>query len=94
LPPGLFKWIPALLLTKDDDMRRRMGLDRYMFLRLLRMGIILFAICTLFCIPILIPLNVIDGVGSPGINLLTIGNVRYAGRTWAHAWLAVLVSGK
>lgn len=92
LPTGIFSWIPALLFTKDVDMRRRMGLDRYMFIRLLRMGIILFAICTLFCIPILIPLNVIDGVGSPGINIMTIGNVQYSARTWAHAWLAVLVS--
>ncbi|KAG2183385.1 hypothetical protein INT43_006391 [Umbelopsis isabellina] len=92
LPTGIFSWIPALLFTKDVDMRRRMGLDRYMFIRLLRMGIILFAICTLFCIPILIPLNVIDGIGSPGINIMTIGNVKYSGRTWAHAWLAVLVS--
>lgn len=75
-------------------MKTRMGLDRYMFIRLLRMGIILFSICTLFCVPILIPLNVIDGIGSSGINVMTLGNVRYTARTWAHTWLAVLVSGK
>lgn len=93
-PPGLFRWIPALLTTSDEDMKTRMGLDRYMFIRLLRMGIILFSICTLFCVPILIPLNVIDGNGSSGINVMTLGNVRHTGRTWAHTWLAVLVSGK
>jgi hypothetical protein len=92
-PTGVFAWIPALLRTKDEDMKIRMGLDRYMFLRLLRMGIVLFAIFTFFCIPILIPLNYIDGYGNAGINILTIGNVRYSARTWAHMWLAVLVSG-
>ncbi|KAI8578473.1 hypothetical protein K450DRAFT_246997 [Umbelopsis ramanniana AG] len=91
-PKGVFGWIPALLRTKDEDMKIRMGLDRYMFLRLLRMGIVLFAIITFFCIPILIPLNYIDGYGNAGINVLTIGNVRYSARTWAHMWLAVGVS--
>ncbi|KAH8551573.1 hypothetical protein BGW37DRAFT_494178 [Umbelopsis sp. PMI_123] len=91
-PKGIFGWIPALLTTKDADMKARMGLDRYMFLRLLRMGIVMFGIFTLFCIPILIPLNVIDGNGSEGINVLTIGNVKYSERTWAHTWLAVGVT--
>jgi len=91
-PPGVFGWIPALLSTSDADMKARMGLDRYMFLRLLRMGIFLFAVCTLFCVPILIPLNVIDGNGASGINVMTIGNVKHAKRTWAHTWLALFVS--
>ena len=78
----------------DEDLIRTMGLDRFMVLKFLRMGIVLFSIATLIIIPILIPVNVIGQLGSPGLNLLTIGNIRDSPRLWAHLFLSILLSGK
>ncbi|KAI9022248.1 hypothetical protein CLU79DRAFT_804328 [Phycomyces nitens] len=61
-----------------------------MVLKFLRMGIVIFSIATLFMVPILIPINVIGQLKSDGLNLLTIGNVSDAPRTWAHVILAIL----
>ncbi|KAG0180534.1 hypothetical protein DFQ28_001133 [Apophysomyces sp. BC1034] len=69
-----------------------MGLDRFMVLKFLRMGIFVFSIFGVFALPILIPINVINQRNSPGLNMLTMGNVLDSNRTWAHLVLSVLLS--
>lgn len=71
-----------------------MGLDRFMILKFLRMGMVVFASFSLLALPIMLPLNIINQLDSPGLNLLTIGNIRDSSRTWAHLILAVLLTGK
>lgn len=71
-----------------------MGLDRFMVLKFLRMGIITFSIYSVVAIPILFPINTINQGSLPGLTYLTMGNVTDDNRTWAHCLLAVILSGK
>ncbi|KAI7857049.1 hypothetical protein BDC45DRAFT_603621 [Circinella umbellata] len=92
LPDGLLGWVWTLIRTPDKDVLRSVGLDRYMVLRFLRMGIVVFTLFTLLAIPILIPVNLIDQLDSPGLNKLTMGNIRDPERIWAHLILAIVLS--
>lgn len=71
-----------------------MGLDRFMVLKLLRMGMVTFSLYSLVAIPILFPINTINQGHLGGLNYLTMGNVTDDNRTWAHCLLAVILSGK
>lgn len=106
LEGGLLKWINASIRVHDNTLVDRIGLDAYMFLRFLRMSAILFSAFTLIGIPILIPLNVVNGVDSrpppggqpvtqstPSLTRLAIGNVADSWRLWFHLALTVLFSG-
>ncbi|KAI8602232.1 hypothetical protein EDD21DRAFT_320655 [Dissophora ornata] len=61
-----------------------------MFLRFLRMSAFLFAGCTLLSMPILIPLNIVDGVSAGGLASMNIGNVQQEWRLWFHLVLTYL----
>ncbi|KAF9540836.1 hypothetical protein EC957_003699 [Mortierella hygrophila] len=105
LEGGLLKWIDASMRVHDNQLVDRIGLDAYVFLRFLRMSAILFSGFTLIGIPILIPLNVINGVDSrpgpggqlpnqtPSLTRLAIGNVADGWRLWFHLALTALFSG-
>ncbi|KAG0333902.1 hypothetical protein BG004_000644, partial [Podila humilis] len=77
----------------DNELLSRIGLDAYMFLRFLRMSAILFSGFTLVGIPILIPINVVGGVGGNGLGDMTIGNVKDSWRFWFHLILTIVFSG-
>ncbi|KAF9143934.1 hypothetical protein BGX30_014323 [Mortierella sp. GBA39] len=105
LTGGLLKWIDASIRVHDNQLVDRIGLDGYVFLRFLRMSAILFSGFTLIGIPILIPLNVINGVDSrpgpggqlptskPSLTKLAIGNIADSWRLWFHLALTILFSG-
>ncbi|KAI8090007.1 uncharacterized protein BX664DRAFT_365743 [Halteromyces radiatus] len=61
-----------------------------MILRFLRMGMVVFISFSLLAIPILFPINIINQLDSPGLNKLTIGNIRDSHRLWAHLVLSVV----
>ncbi|CAO3676828.1 unnamed protein product [Rhizopus stolonifer] len=82
----------ALLRISDEDLVKSMGLDRFMVLKLLRMGIVTFAIYSLFAIPILFPIITINQGNLDGLNYLTMGNITSSNRTWANCILAILLS--
>ncbi|KAG0363759.1 hypothetical protein BG005_006970 [Podila minutissima] len=90
LPPGIFSWITASFSVRDNELLEKVGLDAYMFLRFLRMSAIFFAGCTFLGVPILIPLNVIDGSNVGGLTNMTIGNVRESWRLWFHLVLTIV----
>lgn len=91
---GIFSWIYTMLRMSDTQVLQSIGLDRFMVLRFLRMGIVVFVLFTFLAVPILIPLNVINQLDSKGLNLLTIGNVKDLNRLWAHWVLALILTGK
>ncbi|KAF8967981.1 hypothetical protein BGZ46_000082 [Entomortierella lignicola] len=93
LPPGIFSWITASFAIKDNTLVDRIGLDAYMFLRFQRLATILFTGFTLLGIPILIPINVINGQGEDGLKAMTIGNVAESWRLWFHLVLTVVFAG-
>ncbi|GJJ69766.1 calcium permeable stress-gated cation channel [Entomortierella parvispora] len=92
LPPGAFSWITASFKVKDTELLDRVGLDAYMFLRFLRMSAFFFAGCSLLSLPILVPLNVVGGVGDSGLGSMTIGNVQAGWRLWFHLTLTYIFS--
>ncbi|KAG0298670.1 hypothetical protein BGZ98_000119 [Dissophora globulifera] len=90
LPPGAFSWITASFKVKDTELLDKVGLDAYMFLRFLRMSAFLFAGCTMLSMPILIPLNMIDGINQGGLASMNIGNVKQEWRLWFHLALTYI----
>ncbi|KAG0326882.1 hypothetical protein BG000_001213 [Podila horticola] len=90
LPPGIFSWVTASFSVRDNELLDKVGLDAYMFLRFLRMSAMFFAGCTLLGIPILIPINVVNGSNVGGLANMTIGNVRESWRLWFHLILTIL----
>ncbi|KAF9374575.1 hypothetical protein CPB97_012018 [Podila verticillata] len=93
LPVGIFSWVTTSFKITDNDLLERIGLDAYMYLRFLRMSAVLFGGFTLIGIPILIPINVIGGVGGGGLGNMTIGNVAQPWRFWFHLILTIVFSG-
>lgn len=103
-PPGWFKWIKPVLKTSNSEFVQKCGLDAYFFLRYLRTLLKIFVPAALVILPILIPINMIDGRGAQfatgrqenstnvtGLDQLAWGNVapNHTGRYWAH-WLLAL----
>jgi len=71
-----------------------MGLDRFMVLKLLRMGMVTFSLYSLVAIPILFPIITINQHDLPGLSYLTMANISDDNRTWAPCLLACILSGK
>lgn len=103
-PPGWWAWIAPVLNTSNSDFVQKCGLDAYFFLRYLRTLLKIFVPAALVILPILIPLNLVDGRGArfalgqqenssnvTGLDQLAWGNVApdHTGRYWAH-WLLAL----
>ena len=103
-PPGWWAWIAPVLSTSNSDFVQKCGLDAYFFLRYLRTLLKIFVPAALVILPILIPLNLVDGRGArfalgqqenasnvTGLDQLAWGNVApdHTGRYWAH-WLLAL----
>jgi calcium permeable stress-gated cation channel len=103
-PPGWWKWIKPVISTSNSDFVQRCGLDAYFFLRYLRTLLKIFVPAALVILPILIPLNLVDGRGAQfalgkhenssnvtGLDQLAWGNVapNHTNRYWAH-WLLAL----
>ncbi|RUS27954.1 hypothetical protein BC938DRAFT_482527 [Jimgerdemannia flammicorona] len=92
IPPGLFTWIPSVMRVPDDALLEKIGVDHYLFLRFIRMCFILFSAFSVIASLILAPLNAIGEDNSPGLKLITFGNVLDTKRLWAHLLLTALFS--
>ncbi|KAI1624840.1 hypothetical protein EDD37DRAFT_628140 [Exophiala viscosa] len=103
-PPGWWEWIKPVFTTSNSEFVQKCGLDAYFFLRYLRTLLKIFVPAALIILPILIPLNAVDGRGGDyavgknanasnvtGLDTLAWGNVapNHTGRYWAH-WLLAL----
>nr|KAK5447240.1 hypothetical protein LTR18_002819 [Exophiala xenobiotica] len=102
--PGWWAWIKPVFVTSNSEFVQKCGLDAYFFLRYLRTLLKIFVPAAVVILPILIPLNVVDGRGGryatgqhvnstnvTGLDQLAWGNVApdHTGRYWAH-WLLAL----
>lgn len=101
-PNNLLKWIYTVFtITSATEVLHKAGMDAYFFLRYLTMGLKIFLPTALFTLPILIPLNFVDGKGTTsfhgttfnvtGMDRLAWTNVspQHTSRYWAHLILAV-----
>jgi len=99
-----FKWLWTVFRTREDpELLQKAGMDAYFFLRYLSMCLKIFTPMTVIILPILLPLNVIDGKDAntiagvtyniTGLDTLAWSNVspEHTSRYWAHLILAVIV---
>lgn len=100
------KWLIGVFKIKEDpDVIEKAGMDAYFFLRYLSMCLKIFFPMAILCMPILLPLNSIDGKNTrtigedrynvTGLDTLAWSNVgpEHTNRYWAHFCLAVVVIG-
>ncbi|RMZ84395.1 hypothetical protein DV738_g634, partial [Chaetothyriales sp. CBS 135597] len=102
-PNNPFKWITTLLQIPPETVRCKAGMDAYFFLRYLAMCLKIFGPAAVLILPILIPLNYVDGKGTKtvgdthynvtGLDTLAWSNValNQTDRYWAHLVLAILL---
>ena len=91
-PIGLWQWIVPVFRTSNSDFIQKCGLDAYFFLRYLRTLLKIFIPLAIVILPILLPLNAVQGRGPHfatgiysnrtawsnvnGLDTLAWGNVR------------------
>ncbi|KAI1434674.1 hypothetical protein GGR50DRAFT_661130 [Xylaria sp. CBS 124048] len=96
LPDGFFNWFGAFWKISDYHPLKSQSLDAYLFLRFLK---ILVVICFVGCCitwPVLFPVNITGGGGQQQVNLLSYANVNkdtQFHRYYAHALIAWLFYG-
>lgn len=100
-PNSPFRWLWLLLKTPNALVLRKAGMDAYFFVRYLGMCLKMFCPMALIILPILIPINYVDGKGTntidntrynvTGLDTLAWSNVapQHTQRYWAHLVLAV-----
>ncbi|KAJ4473195.1 hypothetical protein C8R41DRAFT_849210 [Lentinula lateritia] len=64
LPPGPWKWLPALLDSRAEDIIDKNGLDAYMFLRFLKMLVRIFLVFTVLTFAVIVPVDMIGQNGA------------------------------
>lgn len=83
-------WISKTFRTSEAGILTQCGLDTYSFIRFLRLILQLYLAIAIVIIPVLLPLNFIDGKGSfqgiQGLDRLNIANIgeRSSRFYWAH----------
>ncbi|KAJ3732412.1 DUF221 family protein [Lentinula guzmanii] len=64
LPPGPWKWLPAVLNSRAEDIIEKNGLDAYMFLRFLKILVWVFLVFTVLTFAVIIPVDLIGQNGT------------------------------
>ncbi|KAI5963509.1 uncharacterized protein KGF55_002389 [Candida pseudojiufengensis] len=86
LPKDPIRWIFILLSKPQSFILQQAGLDGYFYLRYLKIFAFLFLFGLLIWI-ILLPINATNGKGLTGFDQLSIANVDYHGRYYAHVFI-------
>ncbi|RIB08200.1 hypothetical protein C2G38_1983181 [Gigaspora rosea] len=84
VPNGFLKWVKPTLTTSDEELIARVGLDGYMFLRVIRAFMKLFTAFSVIGICVILPLNHFGQSNQPGLESFTIGNINDTKRLYAH----------
>jgi len=90
---GWFDWIPPFLKLKDTDLLEKQSLDAYLFLRFLKMILLICFVGLCLTWPILFPVNITGGGKSKELDRLTIGNVKDPNRYYAHLFVSWIFLG-
>lgn len=77
----------------DTDLLKRNSLDAYLFLRFLKMTVVIPFVGCCLTWPILFPINATGTGKQRGLNVLAIGNVDDPRRYYAHALVAWVFVG-
>ncbi|CZT13766.1 hypothetical protein WAI453_011646 [Rhynchosporium graminicola] len=93
LPEGWFNWIVPFWTTPDIEILNHASLDGFLFLRYIKMLVIICLVGCCCTFPVLVPIHIYGGGGSKELDMLTFGNVKDVKWLWAHAMLAWVYFG-
>lgn len=71
----MFGWIKHFWAIPDTYVLNHHSLDGYLFLRLLKISVVICIVGCLITWPVLFPVNITGGGPQTQLNLLTLGNV-------------------
>ncbi|KAH8602089.1 hypothetical protein B0O99DRAFT_499765 [Bisporella sp. PMI_857] len=97
LPNGLFNWIRPFWQIPDTYALQHQSLDAYLFLRFLKMTVVIMFVGCCITWPILFPITITGHGGRSQLDILTFGNVRTnkpdGYRFFAHAGVGCIFFG-
>lgn len=92
LPKDPFSWILILLTRPQSFILKHAGLDGYFFLRYLLVMACVFIGGLINC-AVLLPVNITNGNGQEGLDMLSISNVKDRTRYYAHVFVGWVYYG-
>ncbi|KAK9768857.1 phosphate metabolism protein 7 [Basidiobolus ranarum] len=96
LPKSPIAWLVDVYKTRDKTLLKRIGFDSYVFLRFMRLCLVLFSIMTVLSIVIILPVNYTGEGTATGLNRFNIGNINPAkkkGSFWTHVIFDYIFTG-
>lgn len=93
LPDSLFGWIGTYIKTPDIYALNHAALDSYLYLRFLKMAVVICVVGSLITMPVLFPVYATGGGGKAQLGLVTMSNVVNYYRYFATAGCAMLFFG-
>ena len=91
MPDGLFNWFGAFYNIPDTYVLNHHSLDGYLFLRFLKIAVVICLVGCVITMPVLFPINITGGGGKTQFEILTMANVtnNYF-KFFAHAGCAII----
>lgn len=90
---GWFNWIPAFWRLKDHELLEKQSLDAYLFLRFLKMIILICFVGLCMTWSVLFPVNINGGGKLKKLDRLTIGNVKNPNKYYVHLFISWVFLG-
>lgn len=75
LPTGWFNWVGPFWKIPDTYALQHQSLDAYLFLRFLRMTVVIMFVGACITWPVLFPVNATGGAGGEQLNILSMSNI-------------------
>ncbi|KAJ3756725.1 DUF221 family protein [Lentinula raphanica] len=95
LPLGVWKWLPAVVNSRAEDIIEKNGLDAYMFLRFLKILVWIFLVFTVVTFAVIVPVNAIGQDGAKSslekISWINVVDAKEQKRFTAHILVSLLV---
>ena len=91
MPDGLFNWFGAFYNIPDTYVLNHHSLDGYLFLRLLKISVVICLVGCVITMPVLFPINATGGGPKTQLEILTMANcVNNYYKYFAHAGCAII----
>ena len=93
VPPGYFAWLPHILSKPRTFIMQHAGLDGYFYIRYLAIAAACSVLTAAVLFPILLPVNITNGYGLSGFEIMSFANVKNKNRFYAHVFCSWIVFG-
>ncbi|KAI9765906.1 MAG: hypothetical protein M1840_007047 [Geoglossum simile] len=93
LPTGLFNWIKPFASLEDEYVLEHHSLDGYLFLRFMKICVVICLVGSLIAMPVLLPVNATGGNDLKQLDMLSFGNVAHKNRYYAHVFVGWVFFG-